>query len=161
MQHIEDFLVLMRIRHKRYPKHCDQPDIIMDRNFLYILKERYNTLCDMVDKVNAAPSLPMILNEYQFQKNDLKYARREMSLCGGRPWDGAKRIFSVYNIERNHYVIIVFLIEESKMFVYDCNTSVYTDNKLGKFLYPIDTMFPRYLRSCGLFMHLCPFHAIA
>ncbi|XP_070036992.1 uncharacterized protein [Nicotiana tomentosiformis] len=154
MRHMEDFLSLMRIRHRRYPKHYDQVDIILDCNFLYILKEHYKTLCDGVDKVNVAPYLPMILNEYQFHKDDLKYARGEMPFCGGRPWNGAKRIFCVYNIERNHYVTVVFLVEESKMLIYDCNTYVYTDEKLGEYLYPIGTIFPRYLRSCGIFMHL-------
>ncbi|OIT00571.1 hypothetical protein A4A49_55313 [Nicotiana attenuata] len=135
----------MRIRHRRYPKHYDQVDIILDCNFLYIFKERCSTLCDGVDKVNAAPSLPMILNEYQFNKDDLKYARGEIIFCGGGPWNGAKRIFCVYNTERNHYVTVVFLVEESKMLIYDCNTSVYTDEKLGEFLYPIGTMFPKKL----------------
>nr|XP_033508579.1 uncharacterized protein LOC117273519 [Nicotiana tomentosiformis] len=136
------------------PKHNDQEDIILDCNLLYILKERYKTLCDGVGKVNTAPSLPMILNEYQFYKDDLQYARGEMPFCDGRPWNGAKRIFYVYNIERNHYVTVVFLVEESKILIYDCNTSVCTDEKLGEYLSPIGTMFPRYLRSCGLFMHL-------
>ncbi|OIT30938.1 hypothetical protein A4A49_16847 [Nicotiana attenuata] len=136
------------------PKHYDQADIILDCNFFYILKERYNSFCDGVDKVNAALSLPMIFNEYQFHKDDLKYARGELPFCGGRPWNGTKRIFYVYNIERKHYVTVVFLVEESKMLIYDYNTFVYTDEKLGEFLYPISTMFPRYLRSCGFFMHL-------
>ncbi|OIT37312.1 hypothetical protein A4A49_51711 [Nicotiana attenuata] len=92
--------------------------------------ERYSSLCDGVDKVNAALYFSMILNEYQFHKDDLKYARGELPFCGGRPGN------------------------ESKMLIYDCNTSMYTNEKLGEFLYPIGTMFPRYFRSCGSFMHL-------
>lgn len=50
-----------------------------------------------------------------------------------------------------HNCISYWIVEDACLWL---QYSMYIDDKLGKFLYSIGTLFPRYLRSNGLFMHL-------
>ncbi|KAG5629223.1 hypothetical protein H5410_000940 [Solanum commersonii] len=119
-KHVDEILSLMRKRQIWYLKHYDQTDLILDLNFCNTLYDQYNNLREK-SLVDGAPPMHEALTSFEMDGDILKYCKGEMPYPYGRKWNGAKRIYTVMNINNTHFIALEFLMEKGLIQVYDCN----------------------------------------
>ncbi|MCE3049683.1 hypothetical protein HAX54_045519 [Datura stramonium] len=89
-------------------------DIMLDMDKWW---EDYDVYKMLFDKSLIAGAVPWreCIDSFVFDNFYLGYCRGEKSFPGGVPWHDAKRIFSVMNLEKKHFVAIEILLSEGKI----------------------------------------------
>ena len=113
----------MRMRQINFPEKYDSIDIILDLNFYNNMSKRYAELTKESTVPNVV-SLKVRLAEFKWDDEVVDYCRGVRPYPGGCSWAGAKRVFTVMNINATHFVTLEFMIEEGVVNVYDCNVPV-------------------------------------
>ncbi|KAF3681330.1 hypothetical protein FXO38_01773 [Capsicum annuum] len=83
----------------------------------------------------------------------IDYVRGKRSYTHDKDWIREKRILAVMNLDLKHFVALEMLLEDGKMKVYDCNSSVYEEANSFTMMQPLLDLFPRLLKQSGLMNH--------
>ncbi|XP_060172582.1 uncharacterized protein LOC132603499 isoform X1 [Lycium barbarum] len=151
--YVDEVLLLMRMRQINFPEKYDSIDIILDLNFYNNILKRYTELTNETTDPSVVP-MEVRLAEFKWDDEVVDYCRGVRPYPGGCSWAGAKRVFTVMNIEVTHFVTLEFNIEEGVVNVYDCNVPVYSDDAFFCFMQPVMELWLKLLKQSGMFAHL-------
>ena len=96
----------------------------MDLNIYTNYQKRYKELSDE-EKTVGGRSLKKLVNEFEWNKHMINYVRRIRSFIGGMDWAGAKRVLTVMNLKKTHFVTLEIILHQGHMNVYDCKLIVW------------------------------------
>ncbi|KAH0725429.1 hypothetical protein KY284_001294 [Solanum tuberosum] len=117
--YIDEILTLIRERHVRYHEYYDSTNRILDLNFYFNFKLRYDKISKEATTFGGR-SLTQLINEFKWNEDMINYVRGISPYPGGMDWIGAKRILTVMNMNKTHFVTLEILLHEGCMNVYDC-----------------------------------------
>ncbi|KAH0661375.1 hypothetical protein KY284_026306 [Solanum tuberosum] len=85
---------------------------------LYQLQKRYDSISEEATTVGGK-SFTQLINEFKLDEDMINYVRGSRPYPGGMDWIGAKRILTVMNLNKTHFVTLEILLHEGRMNVYD------------------------------------------
>ncbi|KAH0717208.1 hypothetical protein KY285_013239 [Solanum tuberosum] len=151
--YVDEILSLMRERRVRYSEYYDFTDRILDLNFYFNFKLRYDEMSEEATTVGGR-SFTQLINEFEWNEDMINYVRGIRPYPGGMDWIGAKRLLAVMNINKTHFLTFEILLHEGRMNVYDCLLMGMEYAKFLTFIQPVFELLPKLLKQSVIMKHL-------
>ncbi|KAG5594732.1 hypothetical protein H5410_035964 [Solanum commersonii] len=156
----EDFRIMTSMdiwwedwRYVRYLEYYDSTDKILDLNFYFNFKLRYDEMSEEATTVGGR-SFTQLINEFEWDEDMINYVKGIRSHPGGMDWIGAKRVLAIMNINKTHFVTLEILLHEGRMNVYDCLLMDMEHAKFLTFIQPVFELLSKLLKQSGIMKHL-------
>ncbi|KAG5598882.1 hypothetical protein H5410_030252 [Solanum commersonii] len=144
--YINEIISLMRERHLRYLEYYDSKDRILDLNIYTNFKKRYDNISEEATTVGGK-SFPQLINEFEWDEDMINYVRGIRPYPGGMDWIGAKRILTVMNLNKTHFVTLEILLHEGRMNVYDFSLMGMEHEIFLTFIQHVFELLPKLLKQ--------------
>ncbi|KAH0765116.1 hypothetical protein KY285_000987 [Solanum tuberosum] len=82
--YVDEIISLMRERHVRYPEYYDSTDRILDLNFYFNFKLRYDKMSEEATTVGGR-SFTQLINEFEWDEDMINYVRGHYTILGLQP----------------------------------------------------------------------------
>ncbi|KAH0764870.1 hypothetical protein KY285_000741 [Solanum tuberosum] len=82
--YVDEIISLMRERHVRYPEYYDSTDRILDLNFYFTFKLRYDKMSEEATTVGGR-SFTQLINEFEWDEDMINYVRGHYTILGLQP----------------------------------------------------------------------------
>ena len=83
----------------------------------------------------------------------IKYVRGERPNPYDKSWTKAKRILAVMNVEVKLFLAVEILLYKGNIKVYDCNLTVFSEDKFLAHMQPLLKLLPKLLTQSKLIDH--------
>ncbi|KAG5575739.1 hypothetical protein H5410_055873 [Solanum commersonii] len=143
--YVDEILSLMWEWNVRYPEYYNSTDRILDLNFYSNFKVRFDKMSEETTTVGGR-SITQLINEFEWDEDMINYVRGIRSYLGGMDWIGAKRLSTVMNLNKTHFVTLEILLHEGRMNVYDCLLMGMEYAKFLTFIQPVFELLPKLLK---------------
>ncbi|KAG5571780.1 hypothetical protein H5410_061546 [Solanum commersonii] len=112
---------------------------------LSLMRERHLRYPEYYDSIDRIMDLNFSIN---FKQRSIR------PYPGGMHWIGAKRILTVMNLNKTHFVTIEILLYKGRIHVYDCNLMGMEHDKFLTFIQPVFELLPSLLKQSRIMKHL-------